>query len=67
MQAGARPNPEVSFLQEGFRRAERTSTALINQTIELGGKRSARLDVASYGRKRPMHRSTSRAPSCAPT
>lgn len=51
MQAGARPNSEVSFLQEGFRRAERTSTALINQTIELGGKRSARLDVASYGRE----------------
>ena len=67
MQAGARPNPEVSFLQEGFRRAERTSTALINQTIELGGKRSARLDVASYGREAAMHRSTSRAPSCAPT
>ncbi|NTY40683.1 TolC family protein [Burkholderia diffusa] len=51
MQAGARPNPEVSFLQEGFRRAERTSTAMINQTIELGGKRNARLDVASYGRE----------------
>ena len=51
MQAGARPNPEVSFLQEGFNRAERTSTALINQTIELGGKRRARLDVASYGRE----------------
>ncbi|MPV69711.1 TolC family protein [Burkholderia sp. BE17] len=51
MQAGARPNPELSFLQEGFRRAERTSTVLLNQTIELGGKRSARLDVASYGRQ----------------
>ncbi|WP_175856618.1 TolC family protein [Burkholderia anthina] len=51
LQAGARPNPEVSFLQEGFSRAERTSTALINQTIELGGKRRARLDVASYGRE----------------
>ncbi len=51
MQAGARPNPEVSFQQEGFSRAERTSTALINQTIELGGKRRARLDVASYGRE----------------
>lgn len=51
MQAGARPNPEVSFLQEGFSRAERTSTALINQTVELGGKRRARLDVASYGRE----------------
>ena len=51
MQAGAHPNPEVSFLQEGFSRAERTSTALINQTLELGGKRRARLDVASYGRE----------------
>jgi len=51
MQAGTRPNPELSFLQEGFRRAERTSTVLLNQTIELGGKRSARLDVASYGRQ----------------
>ncbi|WP_343726480.1 TolC family protein [Burkholderia seminalis] len=51
LQAGARPNPEVSFLQESFRSNERTSTALINQTIELGGKRRARLDVASYGRE----------------
>ncbi|WP_063551180.1 TolC family protein [Burkholderia territorii] len=51
MQAGVRPNPEVSLLQEGFSRAERTSTALINQTIELGGKRRARVDVASYGRE----------------
>ncbi len=50
-QAGARPNPELSFLQEGFGRTERTTTALINQTIELGGKRRARLDVASYGRE----------------
>ncbi|WP_028215171.1 TolC family protein [Paraburkholderia mimosarum] len=51
MQAGARPNPEVSFLQEGFGGTERTSTALVNQIIELGGKRRARLDVASYGRE----------------
>ncbi|KVV36895.1 RND transporter [Burkholderia territorii] len=51
MQAGVRPNPEVSLLQEGFSRVERTSTALINQTIELGGKRRARVDVASYGRE----------------
>lgn len=50
MQAGARPNPELSFLQEGFGGTERTTTAAVNQTIELGGKRSARLDVASYGR-----------------
>lgn len=51
IQAGARPNPQLSFLQEGFGGTERTSTALVNQTIELGGKRRARLDVASYGRE----------------
>ncbi|WP_322070778.1 TolC family protein [Paraburkholderia bannensis] len=51
MQAGTRPNPELSLLQEGFGGTERTSTALLNQTIELGGKRRARLDVASYGRE----------------
>ncbi|OLL32110.1 RND transporter [Burkholderia sp. SRS-W-2-2016] len=51
LQAGARPNPGLSFLQEGFGGMERTSTALVNQTIELGGKRGARLDVAAYGRE----------------
>ncbi|MFM0056212.1 TolC family protein [Paraburkholderia phytofirmans] len=51
MQAGARPNPQLSLLQEGFGGMERTSTALVNQTVELGGKRQARLDVASYGRE----------------
>lgn len=51
MQAGARPNPELSLLQEGFGGAERTTTALVNQVLELGGKRRARLDVASYGRE----------------
>ncbi|MFC0693293.1 TolC family protein [Paraburkholderia humisilvae] len=51
IQAGARPNPEVSFLQEGSGNTERSTTALLNQTIELGGKRRARLDVASYGRE----------------
>lgn len=51
MQAGARPNPDLSLLQEGFGGTERTTTALINQTVELGGKRRARLEVASYGRE----------------
>jgi outer membrane protein, heavy metal efflux system len=51
IQAGARPNPELSLLQEGLSGAERTSTALLNQTIELGGKRQARLDAASYRRE----------------
>ena len=51
MQAGARPNPELSLLQEGLSGAERTTTALLSQTIELGRKRGARLEVAAYGRQ----------------
>ncbi|WP_089340412.1 TolC family protein [Burkholderia singularis] len=51
IQAGARPNPSVSVLQEGFSARERTTTGMINQTIELGGKRRSRLDAASYGRE----------------
>ncbi|WP_323120078.1 TolC family protein [Burkholderia alba] len=51
VQAGMRPNPEVSFLQESFKRQENTSTALVNQRIELGGKRGYRMDVAAYGRE----------------
>lgn len=51
MQAGVRPNPGLSLLQEDFCGTERTTTALVNQTIELGGKRRARLDVAAYGRE----------------
>ncbi|KGS05279.1 TolC family protein [Burkholderia sp. ABCPW 111] len=51
VQAGARPNPTVSLLQEGFERQERTTTGLVNQTIELGGKRRSRVDAASYGRE----------------
>jgi cobalt-zinc-cadmium efflux system outer membrane protein len=61
MQAAARPNPSLSLLQEGFSGADRTSTALINQTIELGGKRSARLDVASYRREAALASLDSRA------
>ncbi|KVE32695.1 TolC family protein [Burkholderia sp. TSV86] len=51
IQAGARPNPSVSVLQEGFGARERTTTGMISQTIELGGKRRSRLDAASYGRE----------------
>ena len=51
MQAGAFPNPEISLLQEGFRGDERATTALLNQKIELGNKRGARLDVAAHGRE----------------
>lgn len=54
MQAGARPNPALSILQEGFGGTERTTTTAVNQTIELGGKRQARLEVASFGQALAM-------------
>jgi outer membrane protein, heavy metal efflux system len=50
-QAGARPNPSLSLLQEGLSGVDRTSTVLLSQTFELGGKRNARLSAASYRRE----------------
>lgn len=46
-QAGLIPNPEVSWEAEDTRRNSRTTTVMLNQPIELGGKRGARIDVAS--------------------
>lgn len=46
IQAGARPNPEISALMEDTKKATRTTTYQINQPIELGGKRSARIEAA---------------------
>lgn len=45
-QAGARPNPELEMLREGERGDSRTTTALLNIPVELGGKRAARIDAA---------------------
>lgn len=50
MQAGAIPNPELSYLSEGVREEERTTTVQINQAIELGGKRGARIALAERER-----------------
>lgn len=50
MQGGARPNPALAFLLEDTRQATRTTTLQLNQPIELGGKRAARLDAAERGR-----------------
>ncbi|PFH11944.1 cobalt-zinc-cadmium efflux system outer membrane protein [Collimonas sp. PA-H2] len=50
LQAGARPNPQVSALLEDTRKATRTSTVQLNQTLELGGKRDARIKAAEKGR-----------------
>jgi cobalt-zinc-cadmium efflux system outer membrane protein len=47
LQAGLMPNPEVSWEAEDTRRNSRTTTVMINQAIEIGGKRGARIDVAS--------------------
>jgi cobalt-zinc-cadmium efflux system outer membrane protein len=43
LQARARPNPELAFTQEGTKSPSRTTTVQINQPIELGGKRQARM------------------------
>jgi cobalt-zinc-cadmium efflux system outer membrane protein len=45
-QAGTYPNPELEFLREGHQAGSRTTTVQINQPIELGGKRRARIALA---------------------
>jgi cobalt-zinc-cadmium efflux system outer membrane protein len=50
MQAGAIPNPELSYLSEGVKKDARTTTVQINQAIELGGKRGARITLAERER-----------------
>ena len=51
IQAGVRPNPEISTLVEDTQqKATRTTTLQINQAIELGGKRAARIASAERGR-----------------
>ncbi|MRW92059.1 TolC family protein [Duganella sp. FT80W] len=45
-QAGLRPNPELSLLREGMSSANRTDTIQLSQPLELGGKRSARIQLA---------------------
>ena len=50
LQAGARPNPELSFLSEGTDRRTRTETTQLSQVIELGGKRAARIGAAEQER-----------------
>lgn len=51
LQAQARPNPELSALMEDTRSSTRVTTLQINQAIELGGKRAARVEAASKGRE----------------
>lgn len=49
-QAGTFRNPEVATQIEDTRRDTRTSTLLLNQPLELGGKRAARVTAAERGR-----------------
>ncbi len=50
VQAGVRRNPDLSTLVEDTQKATRTTTLQINQPIELGGKRAARIASAERGR-----------------
>jgi cobalt-zinc-cadmium efflux system outer membrane protein len=45
-QADRLPNPELSYLREGREAGTRTTTLQINQSIELGHKRRARVALA---------------------
>lgn len=46
VQAAARPNPELSLLSEGVQQSGNTKTIQISQSLELGGKRGARIVAA---------------------
>ena len=50
-QAGLRRNPEAGFLQEDIRAGRRASTLQVTLPIERGGKRDARVAVASRVRE----------------
>jgi cobalt-zinc-cadmium efflux system outer membrane protein len=49
LQAGLIPNPVLSWEAEDTRRDTRTTTVMLSQALELGGKRGARIDAASRG------------------
>ncbi len=50
VQAGAWPNPTLDAQVEDLRRDNRTTTLLLSQPIELGGKRAARVTAAERAR-----------------
>lgn len=50
IQARLHPNPEIATSIEDTRRATRSTTVQLNQPIELGGKRAARINAAERGR-----------------
>jgi cobalt-zinc-cadmium efflux system outer membrane protein len=54
-QAGVMPNPELSALVEDARQDSRSTTIQINQPLELGGKRGARISVAERSRSAALN------------
>jgi cobalt-zinc-cadmium efflux system outer membrane protein len=50
VQAGAWPNPTLDAQVEDLRRDNRTTTLLLSQPFELGGKRAARVTAAERAR-----------------
>ena len=50
VQAGAWPNPTLDAQVEDLRRDNRTTTLMLNQPLELGGKRAARVTAAERAR-----------------
>nr|WP_256093805.1 TolC family protein [Pseudomonas putida] len=48
-QAALIPNPELSWEREDTRRDTSTTTVMLSQALELGGKRGARVEVAKAG------------------
>jgi cobalt-zinc-cadmium efflux system outer membrane protein len=48
-QAGLIPNPVVSWEAEDTRRKTSTTTVMLSQALELGGKRGARVEAATRG------------------
>lgn len=49
-QAGLIPNPVLAAEQEDTRSDTRTTTVQLSQTLELGGKRAARVELAQRGK-----------------
>lgn len=49
-QSSLMPNPSLDYTQEDTRRQSRTTTVLLSQPLELGGKRAARTALAQRGR-----------------